>query len=45
MGILTIVNATNPFIPGTTELDAAGVTATYVDGPDDTIIRSAQVTR
>lgn len=34
VGILNIVNLTNPFIPGTTLLGAAGVTATYVDGPD-----------
>ena len=34
VGILNIVNLTNPFIPGTTLLGATGVTATYVDGPD-----------
>lgn len=33
-GVLSIVNATNPFIPATTLLGAAGVTATYVDGID-----------
>jgi len=33
-GVLTVVNATNPFIPGTTLLGAAGVTATYVQGFD-----------
>lgn len=33
-GVLSIVNATNPFIPGTTLLNAAGVTDTYIDGPD-----------
>ena len=33
-GVLTVVNATNPFIPGTTLLGAAGVTATYVNGFD-----------
>lgn len=30
-GIIRVVNATNPFIPGTTALNAAGVTATYFD--------------
>jgi hypothetical protein len=34
VGVLNIVNLTNPFIPGTTLLGAAGVTATYIDGPD-----------
>ena len=34
VGILNIANTTNPFIPATTLLGAAGVTATYVDGPD-----------
>lgn len=34
VGVLTIVNATNPFIPGTTLLSAAGVTDTYIDGID-----------
>lgn len=33
-GVLTIANVTNPFIPATTLLGAAGVTATYVDGID-----------
>lgn len=33
-GVLTVVNATNPFIPGTTLLSAAGVTDTYVQGMD-----------
>lgn len=31
IGIIKIVNATNPFIPGTTPLNAVGVTATYFD--------------
>jgi hypothetical protein len=34
VGVLSIVNVTNPFVPGTTLLGAAGVTATYRDGPD-----------
>jgi len=34
VGVLSIANTTNPFIPGTTLLGAAGVTATYRDGPD-----------
>ena len=34
VGILSIVNRTNAFIPATRLLGAAGVTATYVDGPD-----------
>ena len=34
VGILSVANTTNPFVPGTTLLGAAGVTATYVDGPD-----------
>lgn len=37
VGILNISNVTNPFIPGTTLLGAAGVTATYVDGPDQRV--------
>jgi hypothetical protein len=43
-GILTIQNVTNPFIPGTTLLSAAGVTDTYMDGYDDSVFQSAQVT-
>lgn len=43
-GILTIQNATNPFIPGTTLLGAAGVTATYIDGYDDSVILASLVT-
>lgn len=34
VGILNLANTTNAFIPGTTLLSAAGVTDTYVDGPD-----------
>ena len=34
VGVLSIVNLTNAFIPGTTLLSAAGVTDTYIDGPD-----------
>lgn len=37
VGILSISNVTNPFIPGTTLLGAAGVTATYVDGFDGAV--------
>jgi hypothetical protein len=36
-GVLTVVTVTNPFIPGTTLLGAAGVTATYQDGIDPTL--------
>lgn len=34
VGVLDITNVTNPFVPGTTLLGAAGVTAAYRDGPD-----------
>jgi hypothetical protein len=34
VGILSITNTTNAFIPGTTLLGATGVTAAYRDGPD-----------
>ncbi len=34
VGILSIANTTNSFIPGTTLLSAAGVTDTYQDGDD-----------
>lgn len=37
VGIINIANTTNPFIPGTTLLSAAGVTDTYVDGPDQRV--------
>jgi hypothetical protein len=43
VGILSIANTTNPFIPGTTLLSAAGVTDTYVDGIDDSVFQSSQV--
>lgn len=36
-GVLTVANVTNPFIPGTTLLGAAGVTATYQDGIDPSL--------
>lgn len=44
VGILTIQNTTNPFIPATTLLSAAGVTDTYIDGYDDAVFQAAQVT-
>lgn len=44
VGILSITNVTNAFIPATTLLDAAGVTAALIDGPDDSVLLSAQVT-
>lgn len=34
VGILSITNTTNAFVPATTLLGATGVTAAYVDGPD-----------
>lgn len=34
VGVLSISNQTNVFTPGTTLLGAAGVTSTYIDGPD-----------
>lgn len=37
VGVLTVANVTNPFIPGTTLLGAAGVTATYQDGIDPSL--------
>lgn len=43
VGILSITNVTNAFIPGTTLLDAAGVTRAFIDGPDDSVLQSAQV--
>lgn len=33
-GVLSVVNVTNPFVPATTLLGAAGVTATFIDGID-----------
>jgi hypothetical protein len=44
IGILSIQNTTNPFIPGTTLLSAAGVTDTYRDGFDAACGMSSQVT-
>lgn len=32
MGFVTVINTSGTFTPGTTELDASGVTATYTDG-------------
>lgn len=43
VGILSITNVTNAFIPGTTLLDAAGITRAFIDGPDDSVLQSAQV--
>lgn len=38
-GVLTIAtDATHTFTPGTTALDAAGITATFVDGLDQSIL-------
>ncbi|MDB4876454.1 MAG: hypothetical protein JWM41_2900 [Gemmatimonadetes bacterium] len=44
VGILTIQNVTNPFIPGTTLLSATGVTDTYIDNHDGTPFQGSQVT-
>ncbi len=33
LGYVTAINTSAVFVPGTTELDAAGVTATFTDGP------------
>lgn len=44
VGILSVTNTTNPFIPGTTLLGAAGVTAAYRDGPDVNIFQASLVT-
>ncbi len=43
VGILSIVNTTNPFVPGTTLLGATGVTATYVDGADLSVMPASLV--
>jgi hypothetical protein len=32
MGYVTVINTSGTFVPGTTELDATGVTATYTNG-------------
>jgi hypothetical protein len=44
VGIISIVNLTNAFIPATTALTATGVTTTYLDGLDDSVFLSQQVT-
>lgn len=44
VGVANIVNLTNPFIPGTTLLSAAGVTDTYRDGPDVNVLQASLVT-
>ncbi len=43
VGVLSIVNVTNVFTPGTTLLGAAGVTATYRDGPDGNCFQASPV--
>lgn len=43
MGILTVANATNPFVPGTTLLSATGVTDTYQDGVDANVFAASIV--
>jgi len=45
VGVLSIANVTNAFVPGTTLLGAAGVTATYRDGPDANCFMASPVTR
>lgn len=45
VGVLSIANVTNAFVPGTTLLGAAGVTATYRDGPDANCFLASVVTR
>lgn len=44
VGVLSIANTTNAFIPGTTLLSAAGVTDTYIDGPDGNCFSASIVT-
>ena len=44
VGILSIVNLTNAFVPGTTLLGATGVTATYQDGYDQTVFQGSIIT-
>ncbi len=41
VGILSIVNTTNAFIPATTLLSATGVTDTYRDGPDANVFQAS----
>lgn len=43
VGIVSITNVTNAFIPGTTALTATGVTAAYLDGIDDSVFQSATI--
>lgn len=43
VGVASIVNLTNVFTPGTTLLGAAGVTATYIDGPDQNCLTASLV--
>lgn len=45
IGVLSVVNATNPFIPGTTLLGAAGVTATYENGLDNSCLQALTLDR
>lgn len=43
-GILTVAtDASHTFTPGTTLLDAAGITATFIDGIDDSVLPFARV--
>lgn len=45
IGVITVAtNGSTTFIPGTTALNAAGITATFVDGFDDVILQYAPVT-
>lgn len=44
VGVLSIENVTNAFVPGTTLLSAAGVTDTYRDGPDANCFMATPVT-
>ncbi len=43
VGVASNVNVTNLFTPGTTLLGAAGVTATYIDGPDQNCLTASLV--
>ena len=45
VGILSIVNLTNAFVPGTTLLSATGVTDTYVDGDDNSLMPASTVVK
>lgn len=44
VGLVDITNVTNPFIPGTTSLAAAGVTAACHDGDDVNCLLASKVT-